>query len=315
MSVPPPPYNSTCAFREHLPHIVHGGVAARDDHVRAVAELARQTSQFRDGSRQLRVLHRAGCVDQKTRPRPRLVEAGHDELAVAGLPAMRPPVGAVVSAERAVAQGSAHGVTDGRHVVDLRRERRAGPAPPAREGRRRRRCESLLDAPRHLAPHELGLDPVDTRDAALAAIVGRQLPESPLAVRARPAVLPGRRSLRRVVGPRRRRQLLVVDLGALATLQSILAGQRRIARQRQSFRVEIVVDFAVAGRVPASVVPDARGLLAPLVVAQQMADLVNQQARVLLDACARRPRRRCSTAASGNRRPCCRSDRSRRERG
>ena len=91
----------------------------------------------------------------------------------------------------------------------------------------------------------------------------------------------------------------------------ILAGQRRIARQRQSFGVEIVVDLAVAGGVPAPVVRDRRRFLARLVVAQQMADFVNQQRRVLFDACASPARRRCSRAASAHPPPCCRSDRSR----
>src|SRR5712691_7225984 len=102
-------------------------------HVRAAAavpELAREARELRDGSRQLRIFHRAGGIDQKTWPWPRLVETRHDELAVAGLPAMRPPVGAVITAERAVAQAPAHRVADGRHVVDLRRERRACPATP-----------------------------------------------------------------------------------------------------------------------------------------------------------------------------------------
>ena len=178
-----------------------------------------------------------------------------------------------------------------RHVVDLRRERRVGPATPAvRDVTVVRRL--LLDAPRNLAPHELGLDPVHTRHSTVSPIVGRQLPESPFAVRTRPAV---RRRLLLIASRRvsvrswRSRQLVVVDLGGVPALQSILAGQRRIAWQRQSLGVEIVVDFAVAGRVPAPVVPDACGLLAPLVVAQQMAHLVDEQARVLLDGVRRNP--------------------------
>ena len=94
---------------------------------------------------------------------------------------MRTPIGAVVSAERAVAQGSPHRVTERRHVVDLRRERRAGPAPPgerhvAIEGRR------LLDAPRNVAPHQLGLDPVHARCSTVSPFVRRQFPEAPFAV-------------------------------------------------------------------------------------------------------------------------------------
>src|SRR6185436_14427352 len=157
--------------------------------------------------------------------RPRLVEAGHDEFTVAGLPAMRPPIGAVVSAERTVVQASPHRVTDRRHVVDLRRERRVGPAPPAeRDVTVVRRL--LLDAPRHLAPDELGLDPVHTRYSTVSPIVGRQFPESPFAVCARPAV--ARRLLliasRRVpVRWWRSRQLVVVALGDVPAREPILA--------------------------------------------------------------------------------------------
>ena len=145
--------------------------------------------QFGERSRQLRILHRAGGVDQKPRPRSRLVEAGHEELAVAGLPAVRPPVGAVVSAERALAQGSAHDVADGRHVVDLRRERRAGPATPRRS---HVTCEErgLVDTPCHLARARARPSSRSTPGTPpLALIVARQLPESPFAVRARSAIL------------------------------------------------------------------------------------------------------------------------------
>ena len=277
--------------RERLLHRVHGRVAARHDHVGAVAELTRQTSQLRDRSRQLRVPHRAGCIDQETRTRPRLVEAGHDEVAVAGLPAMRPPVCTVVSAERAVAQGPPHRVTETGHVIDLRRERRMGPAPP---GERDLAGEPrlLFDAPRHLATHELGLDPVHTRHAIVSPVVGRKLPESPFAVCTRPAVQRGLMlgvTLRVFVRSRRRRQLVVVALGAVPALQAVLGRQRRIPRQRQSFGEEIVVDLAVARGVPAPVVADAQGLLAFLVVAQEMAHLVDEQARVFLDGVRRNP--------------------------
>src|SRR5262245_43171106 len=99
---------------------------------------------------------------------------------------MRPPVGAVESAQGAVAQGSAHDVTDGRQIVDLRCQLGASPATPgwrdvAGVGR------NLVDAPGNLAPYELGLQLVDTRHALLALIVFRQLPEPPLAMSARPA--------------------------------------------------------------------------------------------------------------------------------
>jgi hypothetical protein len=115
----------------------------------------------------------------------------------------------------------------------------------------------VLDASRNLAPYELGLDPIDTRYFSVGSIIGGELPESMFSVRARPAVLPRlRTSFRRVASmhSRRRRQLVVVDLGIVPALQSILAGQRRIAWQRQSLVVEIVVDFAVARGVPAPVV-------------------------------------------------------------
>ena len=124
-------------------------------------------------------------------------------------------------------------------------------------------------------------------------IVCRQLPESPFAVRARPAVLPGVpafTSRLASVCTGRRRQLLVVDLGGVAALQSVLGGQRRIAWQRQALGVEIVVDLAVAGGVPAPMIRDAGGLLSRLVVAQQVPHLVNEQRRVLFDRVPRHPR-------------------------
>src|SRR5262245_11824472 len=98
------------------------------------------------------------------------MEAGHEELAVARLPPMRPPVGAVVPAERTLAQGPSDHVTDRSQVVDLRRERSRGPAAPrgrnvAGEGR------DLVDAPGHFAAHELGLQAVDARCLSLAVIV------------------------------------------------------------------------------------------------------------------------------------------------
>src|SRR6185295_19667805 len=100
---------------------------------------------------------------------------------------MRPPVGAVVPAQRTVAQRSADDMTDRGQVIDFRREGGAGPPAPCRRdlasvGR------DLVDAPGHLAPHELGLQAVDARRPSLAIIVCRQFPESPLAVCARPAV-------------------------------------------------------------------------------------------------------------------------------
>src|SRR4029450_86852 len=209
-------------------------------------------------------------VDQEPRPRPRLIEAGHDELAIAALPAVWPPVRAVVPSQRAVAQSSPHRVTNRRQVVDLRRERRVSPTTPAlRDVAVVRR--HVLDASRNLAPHELGLDPIYTRYSFVGPIIGGKLPESPPALRARPPFLPRlRTSVRRVVSThsRRRRQLVVVDLGVVPALQSILDGQRRIARQRQSLCLEVIVDFAVARGVPPPVVPADGGLPAPLVVAR-----------------------------------------------
>src|SRR5258706_13016001 len=139
---------------------------------------------------------------------------------------MRPPVGAVVPAQRTLAQGSTDHMTDRGQVVDLRCEGGAGPQAP-------RRCDlasvgrDLVDAPGTLAPHELGLQPVDTRGPSLALIVFRQLPESPFAVGARPAVLSGVPAFTgRLVSICTRwcRQLLVVNLGSGATLQSVLGG-------------------------------------------------------------------------------------------
>jgi len=54
--------------------------------------------------------------------------------------------------------------------------------------------------------------------------------------------------------------------------------------------VEIVVDLAVAGGIPAPVVADASGFAAALVIAEEMAHLVDEQARVLLDGVRRKPR-------------------------
>src|SRR5262245_48958472 len=78
-------------------------------------------------------------------------------------------------------------------------------------------------------------------------------------------------------------QLLVIVFGSITTPQPVLARQRRITWQRQPLRVEIVVDLAVAGGVPASVIHDACGLLAPLVVPQEVPHFMNEQRRVLLD--------------------------------
>src|SRR5207253_933800 len=115
--------------------------------------------------------------------------------------------------------------------------------------------------------------------SAFNPIVGRQFPESTFAVGTRPAV---HRRLLRVANRRvsvrgwRSRQLVVVNLGLVSALQSVLGGQGRISWQRQSLGVEIVVDFAVTGGIPASLVGDALGLSACLVVAYEMAHLVDE---------------------------------------
>ena len=54
--------------------------------------------------------------------------------------------------------------------------------------------------------------------------------------------------------------------------------------------MEIVIDLAVAGSVPAPMIRDAGGLLSRLVVAQQVPHLVNEQRRVLFDRVPRHPR-------------------------
>ena len=56
--------------REHLFHIVDDDITAGDDDLGAVTELTRQSAEFGDGPRELRILHRAGRVDQKPRPGP-----------------------------------------------------------------------------------------------------------------------------------------------------------------------------------------------------------------------------------------------------
>jgi hypothetical protein len=53
--------------------------------------------------------------------------------------------------------------------------------------------------------------------------------------------------------------------------------------------VEIVIDLAVAGSVPAPMIGDAGGFLSGLVVAQQVPHLVNEQRRVLFDRVPRHP--------------------------
>ena len=78
---------------------------------------------------------------RKSRPRPRLVEAGHEKLAVARLPSMRPPVGAVVPAQRSSRAGSADHMTDRGQVVDPGARSR-GPTGATRVRPRQRRARS-----------------------------------------------------------------------------------------------------------------------------------------------------------------------------
>ena len=91
---------------------------------------------------------------------------------------------------------------------------------------------------------------------------------------------------------------------------SRIRGLRRIVGQRQPLGGEVVVDLAVRGGVPQPVVPDRRRLLARLVVAQQVADLVDQHRGVLFHGVRRHPGLVVVETPVASRRPCCRSDRS-----
>ncbi len=156
MSVPPPPYICSCDGVEHLLHAVHGGIATGDDDFAGISELAGERRQLGDRSRELLVLHRARGVDQESRPRPRLIERRHDELAVTRLAPMRTAIGAIVSAERALAQRGAHRAANDRHVVDLRRHHAVRPAPPA-ERHFAGEAGDVHDALRDIAPHHFRL--------------------------------------------------------------------------------------------------------------------------------------------------------------
>jgi hypothetical protein len=83
--------------------------------------------------------------------------------------------------------------------------------------------------------------------------------------------------------------LTVVRLGVLASLETILTRLRRIVRQRQSFSGEVIVDFAISRRVPEHDVRNRGGVFARFVIAQQMADLVDQDGRVLFDGMRGQP--------------------------
>ena len=112
-------------------------------------------------------------------------------------------------------------------------------------------------------------------------------------MRARTAVLVGRSWLVGGVGVRAARlrglhHLTAAYLGGFALLQAARAGLRRIVGQRQPFPEE-VVDLAISGGVPECHVGDGRGVLARLMIAQQMTDLVNQHGGVLFHGVAVQP--------------------------
>src|SRR5689334_21254932 len=99
-------------------------------------------------------------------------------------------------------------------------------------------------------------------------------------MRARTAILlviraRARRLVPLVVFLRRFVEMTVIKLRGFTARQSEILRLWRIARQRQSFRGEIVVDLAVGRRVPHVTVADGRGLLSRFVIAQQMADFMN----------------------------------------
>ncbi len=150
---------------EDLPHTVDGGVTASHDHFARVSELPRQRAELGHRPGQLRVFHRAGCVDQESRARPRLVERRHDELAVTRLPPMRFSIRPIVAAERALAKRDADGAADDRHVVDLRRHHAVRPTAPAQRDFAGKTGD-IHDAPCHVAPHHLCLHGINTGCAA-----------------------------------------------------------------------------------------------------------------------------------------------------
>src|SRR4030095_11131670 len=115
------------------------------------------------------------------------MERRHDERPVRGLPAIRPPVRTVVASERAVTQGLAHGVTNRCHVIDFWRESRLRPQPPA-QGDIAGVTGAIEDPLSDVASYELRLDGIHARHAVRAVVVVGELPCTPLAVSARPAV-------------------------------------------------------------------------------------------------------------------------------
>ena len=187
ISVPPPPSSCNCDRIEDLPDAVDGGVTTRHDHFARVSELPRQCAQLGHRPGQLRILHRAGCVDQESRAGPRLVERRHDELAVTGLPPMRLSIRPIVAAERALPKRDADGPANDRHVVDLRRHHTVRPTAPAQRDFAGK-AGDIHDALRDVAPHHLCFHGIDTWCAARALFIGRQLPWPSIAMGARAAI-------------------------------------------------------------------------------------------------------------------------------
>src|SRR5262249_12672124 len=160
-------------------------------------------------------------------------------------------------------------VTDDGPVVDLWRKRRQSPATPAK-GNVAALAAAIQNPLCDLPSDEFGLDSIDAADSTRTAIIGRELPVPPFSMGAGPAVRRRRSdfSLRpEPVQMQRFRQLVIVDFGAPTRAQPVLPWQWGIAWQRQPFGVEIVVDLAVAGRIPAVMVSGSCGLFAPLVIA------------------------------------------------
>ena len=226
MSVPPPPYSSTCAA---VNTFLTSCTAASQQATTTSARIRAGASGRRAPRRLAPTANPASSSEvsiKKPGPWPRLVEGRHDELAVAGLPPMRTPVRAVVAAERAVAQAPAHVVADGRHVVDLRR--RASLCAQRRQpsGTSPANARHVHDSLRDLAPHELGLDrstpgtPPDSPSSS-GSSQGRRSPCAPDPQSLSCARVP-RRRLASVSAPgaMASEQLLVVDLGVLARARS-----------------------------------------------------------------------------------------------
>jgi hypothetical protein len=156
---------------------------------------------------------------------------------------------------------------------------------------RRLRTASSLDALGDFPPHELGLHAIHA---------GPRRPHSQSSAAApRDAVSPWRpirnragrvsAAARVVVRPIAALGSCCSRLGGVAALEAVLAGSGGSPGSGNPSAWQVVVDLAVAGRVPAAVIRDARVLLPAFVIAQQVADLVNQQRRVFFDAVRRHP--------------------------